>query len=75
MIQLQRKGRGGKEVTIISGLALNGMELLALLQQLKSTLGTGGTLKQQNLEIQGNRVEAIQAALSAKGINAKISGG
>ena len=59
----------------MSGLSLNGMELLALLQELKSRLGTGGTVKQQTLEIQGNRVDAIKSALRERGISAKTSGG
>lgn len=74
LIQLQRKGRGGKEVTVVTGLTLNGMEMLALLQELKSSLGCGGTLKQQQLELQGNRIEAIKSALKHRGIAAKVSG-
>ena len=74
MIQLQRKGRGGKEVTVVTGLTLNGMEMLALLQELKSALGCGGTLKQQQLELQGNRIDAIKSALNSRGIIAKVSG-
>jgi len=74
LIQLQRKGRGGKEVTVVTGLTLNGMEMLALLQELKSALGCGGTLKQQQLELQGNRIDAITSALNSRGIIAKVSG-
>jgi len=73
LIQLQRKGRGGKEVTVVTGLTLNGMEMLALLQQLKSSLGCGGTLKQQQLELQGNRIDEVKNALKSRGINAKLS--
>lgn len=74
VIQLQRKGRGGKEVTVVSGLTLNGIEMLALLQELKSSLGCGGTLKQQQLELQGNRIDAIKRTLKIRGITAKVSG-
>jgi len=74
LIQLQRKGRGGKEVTVVTGLTLNGMEMLALLQELKSGLGCGGTLKQQQLELQGNRIDAIKSVLNSRGIIAKVSG-
>ncbi len=74
LIQLQRKGRGGKEVTVVTGLTLNGMEMLTLLQELKSSLGCGGTLKQQQLELQGNRINAIKSALKSRGITAKVSG-
>ena len=74
LIQLQRKGRGGKEVTVVTGLTLNGMEMLALLKELKSALGCGGTLKPQLLELQGNRIDATKSALNSRGIIAKVSG-
>lgn len=74
LIQLQSKGRGGKEVTVVTGLTLNGMEMLALLRELKSALGCGGALKRQQLELQGNRIDAIKRALNSRGIIAKVSG-
>ena len=74
LIQLQSKGRGGKEVTVVTGLTLNSMEILALLQELKSALGCGGTLKKRQLELQGNRIDAIKRALNSRGIIARVSG-
>jgi translation initiation factor 1 len=44
-VRLDRKGRGGKSVTVIEGLRMAQKEREALLKQLKSKLGTGGTLK------------------------------
>jgi translation initiation factor 1 len=67
-IQLEKKGRGGKEVTVISHLGLSGAQLLQLLQLIKKKLGTGGTLKNQSLEIQGNRVAEVRELLVSQGI-------
>ena len=67
-ILLQKKGRAGKEVTVISHLGLDGAELLGLLQLLKKGLGTGGTLKNQSIEIQGNKVSEVRDFLASHGI-------
>ena len=45
IVRLDRKGRGGKSVTVIEGLQMPQKEREALLKQLKSKLGTGGTVK------------------------------
>ena len=66
-IQLQRKGRAGKEVTVISQVDLGEAELHRLLQLLKKRLGTGGTLKNHSLEIQGNRVSEVREILASHG--------
>jgi len=67
-IQLEKKGRGGKEVTVVSHLGLSGAQLLELLQLIKNRLGTGGTLKNQSLEIQGNRIAEVRQLLASQGI-------
>tara|TARA_B100000989_G_scaffold265976_1_gene219171 strand:- start:461 stop:811 length:351 start_codon:yes stop_codon:yes gene_type:complete len=64
-IQLQKKGRAGKEVTVISHVGLSVAELHGLLQLLKKRLGTGGTLKNRSLEIQGNRVSEVREILAS----------
>jgi len=55
-------------VTVISHLGLSGAQLLELLQLIKKKLGTGGTLKNQSLEIQGNRVAEVRELLVSQGI-------
>ena len=65
-IQLQKKGRAGKEVTVISHVGLGEAELHGLLQHLKKRLGTGGTLKNHYLEIQGNRVSEVREILASR---------
>ncbi len=67
-IQLEKKGRRGKEVTVVSHLGLSGTQLLELLQLVKKRLGTGGTLKNQSLEIQGNRIAEVRELLASQGI-------
>lgn len=74
-IRRESKGRGGKTVTVIDGLALDQANLKALLKRLKARLGTGGAIKDANLEIQGEHRETVLQLLEKEGINAKISGG
>ncbi|MDP0500181.1 MAG: translation initiation factor [Verrucomicrobiota bacterium JB022] len=71
-----KAGRGGKTVTEISGfIGLGEPELQALVQRLKTALGTGGTVRGQAIEVQGDRVEAVMERLEAEGFRAVRSGG
>jgi translation initiation factor 1 len=74
-VRLDRKGRGGKSVTVIEGLQMSQNEREVLLKQLKSKLGTGGTAKDTSLEIQGDHCDAIMKALGRLGYPTKRSGG
>jgi len=74
-VRLDRKGRGGKSVTVIDGLQIPQKEREALLKQLKAKLGTGGTVKDTCLEIQGDHRDALMAALEKLGYPTKRSGG
>ncbi len=74
-IQRDRKRRGGKTVTVISGLQHNAAAYRALLQDLKTLCGAGGTLKDGTIEIQGDHRERIAARLSEMGYKVKLSGG
>ena len=75
IVRLDRKGRGGKSVTVIERLPLPQKEREALLKQLKANLGTGGTVKDTCLEIQGDHCDAVTAALERLGYPTKRSGG
>jgi len=57
----------GKVVTVIRGLSAEGNDLPALLGQLKAACGAGGTLKDDELEIQGAHLERVRALLSTIG--------
>ncbi len=74
-IQRQTKGRGGKTVTVISGLQLKPEDLKDLSKQLKQVCGTGGTVKDGDIEIQGDHREKIATKLKALGYKTKFTGG
>jgi len=77
IVRLHRttKGRGGKAVTIVKGLPLSGDALHALATQLKKKCGVGGTLKDDNIEIQGDQRAFLKGELEKLGYTVKISGG
>jgi translation initiation factor 1 len=74
-VRLDRKNRGGKSVTVVEGLQMPQKERESLLKQLKTRLGTGGTVKESGLEIQGDRRDALMTALADLGYKPKRSGG
>lgn len=74
-VRLERKSRGGKSVTVIEGLQMTLKERETLLKQLKTKLGTGGTVKDTTLEIQGDHREALIQELEKIGCRPKRSGG
>lgn len=61
----------GKIVTVVQGLSAEGNDLPALLGKLKSTCGAGGTLKEDELEIQGSHLERIRELLMDIGYRVK----
>jgi len=77
IIRLHRetKGRGGKAVTLVTGLPLADDALKALASQLKRKLGTGGATRGGTIEIQGDRRELLKAELERLGYQVKIAGG
>jgi translation initiation factor 1 len=74
-LQRQTKGRGGKAVTVISGVPLAGPELQALARDLKQKCGVGGALKGDTIEIQGDQRAVLKEELERRGYRVKISGG
>jgi len=68
-----RKHRGGKTVTVITGVP--GNEMAALAQQLKKLCGSGGTVKDDIIEIQGDHCDKVQAKLTELGYKVKRAGG
>ena len=71
----ETKGRGGKVVTIISGLALNLGAVSDLAAELKKRCGAGGSVKDGVIEIQGDHRDVLLGELLSKGFKAKKSGG
>lgn len=74
-IRRETKGRKGKGVTTISGLALAEADLKTLCTKLKKMCGTGGAIKQGVIEIQGDNRDKIKATLEQLGHNVKLAGG
>lgn len=74
-VQASSKGRKGKTVTVISGFQAKPETLAALLKDLKTQCGAGGTVKDNTIEIQGEHKQKLLEILIKKGYKAKISGG
>ena len=74
-VRLDRKGRGGKTVTVLEGLQLSEEDSEKLLKRLKTKFGTGGAFKNGALEIQGDHCDGIMAELGKIGYRPKRVGG
>lgn len=74
-IRRESKGRGGKTVTVIVGVPLNEDGIKALAGELKKRCGTGGTIKEGVIEIQGDHRDLLMSELTAKGYKVKAAGG
>ncbi len=70
----ETKGRGGKTVTVVRSLPLNPLVLATLGKQLRTACGSGGTIKDGLIEVQGDHAERIVAALQAQGFSVKRAG-
>ena len=73
-IHLDRKG-GGRIVTIIRGLMHESRTMIDLTKELKKKCGSGGSFKNNEILIQGNKRDVVQEFLRKKGYNPKFSGG
>jgi translation initiation factor 1 len=73
-VRRERRG-GGKVVTIISGLTLQTADMAAMLKGFKTNFGTGGTLSDGRLELQGDHRDKLVEMLRQRGYPAKASGG
>jgi translation initiation factor 1 len=71
-VMRDRKHRGGKTVTVITGVAASSDELVTLAQQLKKLCGSGGTVKDGVIEIQGDHCDKVQAKLQELGYSAPL---
>ena len=65
------KRKKGKTVTVVRGLAAVGNELPELLKKLKSACGAGGTVKDDELEIQGNNLDRVRDELKKIGFHTR----
>ena len=74
-VQRETKGRGGKAVTLVRGVPVAADALAALGKELKGACGSGGTVKDGVVEVQGDHVEKIMAWLQQRGYKVKRAGG
>lgn len=77
IVRIRREvaGRKGKGVTTVSGIPLAEAELKQLAKKLKQRCGTGGSVKDGIVEIQGDQRELIKSMLEAEGYKVKLAGG
>ena len=71
----ETKGRGGKSVTIVKGLALDEVGLALLGKQLRAACGSGGTVKDGVIEVQGDHCDRVIEELKKSGHSVKRAGG
>jgi translation initiation factor 1 len=74
-VSRQTNGRGGKAVSVITGLPLNDAQLAQLATELKRRCGSGGSVQSGNIEIQGEHRDLLVAELVKRGFSAKRAGG
>ena len=70
-VSRETKGRGGKSVTLVKGLALDALSLEAIGKQLRAACGSGGTVKDGVVEIQGDHCALVMEVLKKQGHNVK----
>lgn len=74
-ISRETKGRKGKGVTLVKGLALNDKELKSLAKIMKQKCGTGGAVKDGVIEIQGDQRQLLKTFLEQRKYTVKLAGG
>jgi translation initiation factor 1 len=74
-IRRETGGRGGKTVTVVTGLDLDEAALVALSKRLKAACGTGGTVRDDVLELQGDHRDQLAALLAKEGFTTRRAGG
>lgn len=76
-VRLRRevKGRGGGTVIVVSGISLPSAEIKELAGALKKKCGCGGTVKEGDIEIQGDHRDTLLAELQSRGFKVKLAGG
>ena len=74
-VSRETKGRGGKSVTLVKGVALDALALAQLGKQLRTACGSGGTVKDGVIEVQGDHCALVLELLQKQGHNVKRAGG
>ena len=74
-VSRETKGRGGKAVTLVKGVLVDAAALEQLGKQLKAACGTGGTVKDGVIEVQGDHIDRVMQILKTQGYTVKRAGG
>ncbi|MCC8367459.1 stress response translation initiation inhibitor YciH [Xenorhabdus sp. PB61.4] len=74
-IQRQTSGRKGKGVCVITGIDADDQTIAKLAAELKKKCGCGGSVKDGEIEIQGDKRDLLKQLLEAKGMKVKLAGG
>jgi translation initiation factor 1 len=74
LVRLERKGRRGKEVTVVEQLGLPAAALRDWLKELKGALGCGGTVEGDALVLQGDHRDRVRALLEERGVRRVTAG-
>jgi translation initiation factor 1 len=72
VVRMERKARGGKEVTAVEQLGIKPKELEQWLKELKNALGCGGVIEGEAIVLQGDQRKRLPALLSARGVRRVI---
>ncbi|HEX4382829.1 MAG TPA: translation initiation factor [Myxococcales bacterium] len=75
VVRMERKGRGGKEITAIEQLGLKSKDLETWLKELKNALGCGGAIEEEAIVLQGDQRKRLPALLAARGVRKVIVSG
>ena len=73
-VSMETKGRAGKGVTVVRGLALDATAIVALGKQLRTSCGSGGTVKDGVVEVQGDHRDRVIKMLTDRGHVVKRTG-
>lgn len=73
-VSRESKGRGGKVVTLVRGLPMDDAALQSVCKRLKTVCGSGGTVKDGTVEVQGDHVEKVAQQLVRDGHRVKLAG-
>ena len=74
-VRRETAGRKGKGVTVVLGLPMTAAELTETAKKLKAACGSGGTVKDGTIEVQGDHVEKVMALLQQRDFRVKRAGG
>lgn len=74
-ISREKKGRGGRVVTVVRGLTADALTLETMARQLKAACGSGGAVKDGAVEVQGDHRDKIATLLIGQGLKVKQAGG